>query len=495
MKTNTLCLENPATAGTHVQYALQLKMPETTGETRLPVHFILLMDVSESMLDRNKHENVKHSAGLVLKFLGPTDYMSIITFGEKGKIQCNAVRCDASGKSTIESILQTIHVDGCTNLSAGLSLVKSVMSEFTSSVKTGVLLLTDGHANRGVYSPIGLKQIIKTIHEQFPALSFNYVGYGTDHNSELLKDMAEQTQSGYTVVEDVEGASTVIGDTLGGLFSCAAQMVTVFAPAGTKTLGQFQISVDGKIEVGDLYDGSETVILLSIPKESVREQLKIMGVQMPSLHAIQEVVDLEEWTDGVETPGASHFRISVDLTGLRYQCSSFFRRMRHMDLNGLSEDIQAFRTKVFQECYNDNPVAMMLREECISLETAFANAQQSRIGRRAAAGYIAQVTQHEAYTNLGRGVTRAFTVAPEPEDPVNPAHVHFNGQSLRPPPIGPLRAMTSMYVTTPFSSHTARRVTNAISTMTVAPNDPDAIHEAMMFSQSADGDAHTASNE
>jgi len=478
---NSLCLENPADAATHVQYAVRMKAAENTDGTRLPTHFVLLLDVSESMLDRNKLENVKHSASLVLKFLGPTDYISVVTFGDTGKILCNAVSCVSEGKESVQSILHSVRADGCTNMSASLILVKEIMTGFRHPAKTGVLLLTDGHANRGVYTADGIKGILRTIHEEFPSLSFSFVAYGTDHNADLLKDMAESAQGSYSIVEDLEGAATVIGDTLGGLFSCKAQMVCAKFPPGTKSHGQFTMKDDGTMEIGDIYEGSETVLLVSVPKGSIGEPFQITGVELPSLKQIQIVGELDAWSDAPLTPAHSQFRISVELTGLRYTCSKLFRRIRQMDLDGLEEAIAAFRAKVFHADYNGNLVAEMLREECKSLETAFQAIRRDNLHGGPSTYMRSQLAQHEAYTNLGRGATRA--VAADDDDDDNP--VNFAGVRFGTTTAAPLTATTSAYSTTPYASRTARRVTNIISTISMVPNDPNAVLEAAALAASA----------
>jgi hypothetical protein len=140
-------------------------------------------------------------------------------------------------------------------------------------------------------------------------------------------------------------------------------------------------------------------------------------------------------------------------------------------LTGLLDRIRKFRERIFQEEFNGNSVASMLREECGSLEAALESAQtrQHFGGRRS--DFLSQVMQHEAYTHLGRGATVAVQ-QPRGEDPVN-----FN---------------TTSYVTSPFASRTARRVVNLISTISIAPNDMDAVNEATQMSQNVSqvDDAH-----
>lgn len=476
METRYICIENPATTLETVECAIQIRLEDRGA--RNATHFILVIDISESMADRDKLENVKHSANLVLNFLGPADRLSLITFGNTAQVYCSAVQCTPSEKSTIEGILKTIEADGCTNLSAGLLSVKDVVANSDASIKTGVLLLTDGHANRGIYNSAGILEILSSIHRSLPAVSFNFVAYGTEHNSELLKAMAETIQGAYSIVEGTEGAATVIGNTLGGLFSCTAQMVTLTLPTGSTVQDQYRlanISGQSVLELGDLYDGSETIVLAKIPKALVGVPIVLKGVSLPSLDRFEKTIDATPWSASVAIPpDIQALCVSVELTRLRYKCSNLFKKVRFLhsgDVRGIAEikrEIEEFKAAVANEAYT-GPIIEMLREECASLEEAFRVIQLSPYHRPE---LMARIVQHEAFTSLGRGATQPLS-AHDPEDhdddmdPMHQAHENTVNTS----------------VTSPYSSRMQRSVTNLMRTMSIRPEANAAVAAAAALSQ------------
>lgn len=477
-------------------YALRIwtKPPAPTAEERrLPTHFILVLDTSDSMSDGNKLANVKHSASLVLHFLGNQDWLSIITFGDDATIHAKSVRCDPEQKQVLADALSRIQTDGCTNLSAGLVRVREILaarSPEVAAVKTGVLLLTDGHANRGVFGADPLRSVVRQLNESFPGVSLQVVGYGTDHNAELLKSFADVTQGTYSIVDDREGAATTIGDSLGNLFSCVAQQVSI-APAGLLEVEGTQFITSGnppRVQIGDLYEGNETLVLFKL-KEGATEGAGLMrvgGTLLPSLEPFQATHAFDE---ACETIGPE-LDLSIKLTRARYTVSRLFRELRDYRLGSsrfatIKADLEATEAALSALGHDVNPTVRMLKTECVSIRNAM---QTLLTGTRGEAADIAVRTiAHEAYTNLGRGTVAALAprrrfprsnaVSPptsddETEDPV--------AMQRRAPP--DLNA--SQYLTSPTASRMTNRVTRLMATMSVGGEEAAAAaHEAATLSQ------------
>ena len=423
METTYLILEDPANCISHVPAALHIRATATPTEQpqRNPTHFVLVIDTSSSMEDDSRLENVKHSASLVLNFLGPNDRVSLITFGQESTVHCNSVPCASDQKTVIQGLINNIKPYGCTNLSAGILNVKTVITDTT--IKTGVLLLTDGHANRGVFASDKILDMFNSIHAQFPAVSFTVVGYGTDHNAELMKAIAENTSGAYSIVENIEGAASVIGNTIGGLFSCSSQVVRLKCRAGTVGVGM-PADAAGFIEIGDVYDESEQIVLFNIPKEALGESIRLTGSTLPSMDSFSYEIVPKQWTQGQTGP----LYIAADLTRLRYTCSDLFKKLA--ERQNITADLSRFRSQVYATAYDGNPVAEMLRSECASLE----NAALLNVN-------VAHLYQHMAFNTLGRGTTQSI----QPEDPDEPETAMFSS---------------------PVSSRLQRRVTNLMSSMT-----------------------------
>ena len=379
-------LEGPA--------ALRLSMPAT--DDRIPSHFIALTDVSESMADCDKLKHVKTCLSLLLNFMTPRDKFSLVSFGENSKILLKHVKAEAATIPMIERAIEALTVNGCTNLSAGLASVREIMTEAAGSrEKIGLLVLTDGYANRGVTEPPELQRIVVRMVELYPTLSFSFIAYGTDHNAELMKKMAEDTRGKYSIVETLEGAALAMGDALGGIISCLAQNVLVGVPEGTTVEGPHKV-VNGCIPIGDLYAGSQKLLLLNKKQGNIF----VRGAALPLLDPFNVPI-----TD-IRTDTARN--AEVDLTRLRFTCADLFHDLR----SGTNIDtrLQAFREALNDPFLAGNDVLGMLLAELASLEAAVEDIVQNRgITNR----LRTQLTQHEVYSSAGVGVTRAIRATPQ----------------------------------------------------------------------------------
>ncbi len=477
----------------------------SAGAQRLPTHFILLIDTSDSMADSSKLANVKHSASLVLHFLGPQDRLSVVTFGDDATTHAKAVECTPDQKEALNAMFERIRTDGCTNLSAGLLAVRDMLARrepAVATLKTGILLLTDGHANRGVARADMLRDMVRQIHDEYPDISLQAVGYGTDHNAELLKGVAEQTAGTYSIVDDREGAATVIGDTLGNLFSCVAQRVTVvpgcqIEPEGT----QFVVSGDPpRVQIGDLYEETETLMLFKFKDEDLGYAITVRGTLLPSMAAYESELILDDAV--MEIPWS--VKKAVDLTRCRYRISALFKDLREFRLGAnrfadVLTKVEAEETLLKQPHYYDDAVAKMLLAECASLREATAVLQRGSY--HDVHDMTTRLVSHEAYTNLARGTTQTIQRPPrgnsfseeEAEDPTLTA-ASRNRRVRFPDPIGAgLNATASQYMTSPYANRTARRVTQLMATMSAGGDEAEAAaHEAANLSQMATGEPQAA---
>ena len=387
--------------------AIRIIPPSEDASGRTPSHFIALIDVSESMSDENKLVNVKQCMRTLLRFLTPEDELSIITFGDTGKIVLKRGKMGAAASaSAAAASIESLHTDGCTNFSAGLAYVREILDNVQASgsrLKQGLLILTDGHANGGITDPALLRKVGSNLLERFPSLSISYIAYGTDHNAELLKGMAEDARGSYSIVNDIESAAMTMGDALGSILSCVAQNVSLKTPPGTTVIGNsetYTINADGEIRLGDLFAGNEQLLLLNAANDG---EWVLKGALLPSLDPFHITITEK----GLDTGR----NVEIELTRLRYKCAELFRRMRelathrrgaHRSEDALKRELAEFEDKLRDELFVGHPVLEMLQMELASLKNAMENIQQPEI--------VSQLIQHEVYTALGRGTSQPIHV-------------------------------------------------------------------------------------
>jgi hypothetical protein len=432
METDFICLGSINSNLEKVPCAIRLKAPASVE--RISTHFVLLLDISESMMDNNKLENVKRCSQLIVNFLTAEDSISLITFGDNATLHLKRIKADESNKQIIKSTIEGLYCDGCTNLSAGLGYVREVCEGSTQ--KTGLLLLTDGNANRGLHNTSDLRRIVSDLRNSFENLSIHSVAYGDDHNADLLKAVAEDNQGSYNIVNSIEDTAFAFGETLGGLMSCAFQNVKITVPENSVIHGSYKkTTVDGKttVHIGDVYSGTSPLILLDINSASINNPLcvTIEGMTLP---------DLKGWKINPILYYSETREVDIELVKLRYRCSDILKDIREWgNLSSSQKDeipgrIDKFATDINDVFFNDNQVAMALRAEIPTLRRMYERAKDNMMDN----SERVVMAQHIASINLARGFS----------SPAAPSRHRIRRQNAAPI----LRNQLSAYGLEPFSA-------------------------------------------
>ncbi len=466
----------PATA-TCQPAAILIRPP--ADETRIPLHFLALIDTSDSMNDNDKLNHVKHCLSLLTQFLIPDDFLSVVTFGEGADVVLRRVKGEGASLHTAQAAIRALITNGCTNLSAGLIAVRGLLDEegagaaggaagapAPTPLKPHLLLLTDGHANRGVTLPYKLQELTAAIQARFPTLSYSFLAYGTDHNAELLRSLAAQHLTSYSVVQDLESAALTMGESLGGAMSCCAQGVTIQCPPGTVAHGAYQADATGRIRVGDLYAGSEVYLCIDLPLEGPTT-CTMEGTSLPSMERFHAPIE----ENAVEIPSAS-----ILLTRLQIRVSAIYRQMReyeHGSPPSLAEEVEAIRAALGAPEFDGHPVAEMLRQELPSLDAAV---RRHRHGLDQT--LRTELATHEQFVLLGRGTAQPIAQASWQNRPMvwsmRGGYSSDDDDALGDDPEAPtelprtLRAARASYLS-PTSSTRTRRVAEAMQTLSQAP--------------------------
>jgi Mg-chelatase subunit ChlD len=464
-----------------------LRISVAQRSTRVPTHFVILLDTSDSMNEDQKLENVKQCIHLLMNVLGQNDFLSLVTFASDSRILLNRVPADSIHRSMIEQTVSQIRTDGMTNLSAGLSSVFTVMRGET--LKSGLLLLTDGHANTGTFLADDLRTSMDALLETYPLMSLSCVAYGTNHNAELLQSFSRNSNGPYCIVNSLEDTAVAVGDTLGGLMSCAAQGVELLWPRGTEVQGMYTTTTGENYEIqrfGDLYCGSDKILLAKVPAAELSAgfPIRLRGMEVPAFQPFTHYVGSSRFL-GERDP-------DIYMTRLQNQCATLFRSIRQWNTLSseeratLEEEIEFFATSLNDELIRGLPVHGMLVEELTSMRNALAAVRFSRGGPDQE--LASMLSQHETYVGLGRGATTSIQ-APQGQyrlrrqvalglsnsgtgaggwnsDELNRAQdpEEHDTEPPQTPPRTPL-PQRSITMTTPYQTQEQRRVTEMLRSM------------------------------
>jgi Mg-chelatase subunit ChlD len=381
----------------------------TSRTTRQPVHLILLVDTSGSMEENNKLGSVQRSLTLLLQLLSPDDRISLVTFSDDSTTILRVVTPTSEERQAIQYRIQKLTPEGSTNMSAGLLEARALVEPPTSGRKQGLILLTDGHANIGVYSEQGLIEILTRIQSESPGLSLTTVGYGVDHNAEMLTNLAKAGGGAYNVVNTLEDVATVFGDILGGLVSVSAQKVEIQFPPGSQAFTSFRFLTDAAglttVYVGDLYSDAEITVLFS--SAPALGPLRVKGTDMTTLDPLDRILEPTLLIDGTQIP------LSLRIADYRQQVVTLLKELPtlHGSTSSFREDCEALIRKLQEDdTIRDHPLKAILIED---LQQALTLAQRGHLSQMD----TVEMAQHSAYLGMARGLRSQTTQVPRGHSP------------------------------------------------------------------------------
>lgn len=440
-----------------------------TRNTRQPVHMILLVDTSGSMEMEDKLPSVKKSIQLLLELLSPDDRLSLVTFSDDSKTFLNRAIPTAEERQAILYRVSNLKADGSTNMSAGLLEVRALAEAESSGRKQGVLLLTDGHANIGVHSEQGLLEILQRIQSEKPGLSLTTVAYGTDHNAEMLTNMAKVGGGAYNVVKNLEDVATVFGDILGGLVSVSAQKVEVQFPPGAEVQTSFQTQKDAagltKVYVGDLYADAEITILFKCSPS--HGPVRIKGTDMTTLDPIDTVTEPTLLTNIQTIP------VSLIMAEYRQKVVDLLAKFRVAARAGsIRTDAESLLKQIQDDDrVQDHPLKPILVED---IQQALTLSQRGHLTQTE----TVEMAQHSAYLGMSRGLrTVTSQVPPAPRQRIRrqvaagslvPDDHDVSRPGTPPPPPAPALAAA---VTSPFANRYQTQFASVMRTMSSQPHE------------------------
>jgi hypothetical protein len=447
-----------------VEGALILKGQSSTS--RQPVHMVFVVDISDSMSESRKLDTVKQSLQFIAPLLTQEDMVSLITFGNEAEILLKQV--PASEQTPILGKIQSLRTNGYTNMSGGLMCITDCLADLNRpNMKTGILLLTDGHANKGVSDTPGLKSIVRRLVELHPSLTLTTIGYGHDHQVDLLRDMAEVGGGSYNIVYTLESVATTFGEVLGGLTTVVAQNVEVRVPAAVQLKTGYSIRRNAAneqiVRVGDVYADNEILILFAAEQGTT---LRVTGHDMTTLSALDIALQpTVPATDTQEIPK------SVQIAMFRYEVSELLRQSvrSHTATSPLTQTAEDLLTRLRTLPYASEQLIQMMIDDIEQLLVSMdAGPMPERI--------TTNLVQHSAYLAMGRGLRSQM-----------PAEESFDQDILRgamstPPRNRSMRSLSPPALTTapslrhartanvdttfsPFSNPNQRRTTQALRTM------------------------------
>eukprot|EP00768_Dysnectes_brevis_P000204 gnl/Dysnectes_brevis/1044_a1164_1665.p1 GENE.gnl/Dysnectes_brevis/1044_a1164_1665~~gnl/Dysnectes_brevis/1044_a1164_1665.p1 ORF type:complete len:524 (-),score=207.14 gnl/Dysnectes_brevis/1044_a1164_1665:464-2035(-) len=320
---------------TEMIYNISLSSIEDEDERRGSLDIIAVVDKSGSMSGA-PIRMVKATLDFIADALSERDRFSIVSYGDSSSIDMPLNRMDASGKQQATRSISRIKAGGKTALCGALVRALDVMASASNPRDVrAVLLLTDGIANIGPSETAAVKSWMHYAHQSVlePAVRFdpysylrdvlrsgmtrealeemmgeplprdfnaegdgvaaredaglmppdyqaqrpipcvvNTFGFGADHESEFLEELATEAGGAYFYIRDEEEIRDAFADCVGGLLSTIAtgMRLTVEARAGRVLEAyhsSFPSAMEGAVltvELGDLQGEEDRDLLVRV---------------------------------------------------------------------------------------------------------------------------------------------------------------------------------------------------------------------------------------
>jgi len=257
--------------------------PKDAQEPRAPSRTILALDVSGSM-SGEPLEHVVRSVDRLLDTFAADDEVGVVAFSDQATSVVEPVKVDVAGKRLVRARVARLHANGNTNVEAGLELGAELLKDVKDGMRRGVVLLSDGVPNRGAYTAETLREAVK---RHRPSCSFFALGYGKDHNEDILSAVGDAGGGGYEFVADPSTCIRAFARALGAQADVVASRVElVIAPADGVEVVRFvgkeemRFSKEGVVvALPDMVLGARSVVVaeLVVKAPSVEKLLARLG--------------------------------------------------------------------------------------------------------------------------------------------------------------------------------------------------------------------------
>lgn len=338
---------------------------KTEQGERNSTHTIILLDVSGSMDESDKLKNVKKSLNFLIKFLQSTDRLTLITFNSMSQIVIQNMNVTPEYLTTFQYTIDTIRAYGGTNLSSGLLNVKSVLErcavENQNISKTGLIILTDGHANEGLSRSDDILRIVESIKLSLPSLTITTIGYNEDHNAELLKSIAVNGGGSYNIVNNNDQVATVFGEILGGLMTTVVQNCYVKFDSTWKSLNMYtstESNGETILNIGDINAESETILLFTNTNNS---NVTVTGVRTKDFTTITQELLFNAST-------VSQNKQPYHITYIRLVVANILQNLKTLTKDYVRDILKPIKEYLEQPINILHPLTSYLKQEITSIE-------------------------------------------------------------------------------------------------------------------------------
>jgi len=195
---------------------LKMKKAEITKE---PTLFLFTIDNTGSMEERDTSGKTKIAIVIqtlvnVLHYLSEQTaeiFVRVHSFNHDVTTEIDTVKISKENVGELADKIRAIRAYGVTNMGNALQIANETLHDYVSENPGHQLchiFMTDGYATTGVVST---QELTEMVSDSFGNV---FVGFGEDHNANLLKSFSDIGSSAYQFVNDMENTSLIYGEAL-----------------------------------------------------------------------------------------------------------------------------------------------------------------------------------------------------------------------------------------------------------------------------------------
>ncbi len=292
--------------------------------TDAPFHIGLLIDTSGSMSERGRIETVRTTLQLLVAHMREEDALSLISYNHEASVLCSR----ESNKERILACVASLEAKGGTNFEAAFLALRGIPVD-------AIFVLTDGQVNQGLITLAGLRHLAARC---FPRIPMHTLGYGADHNAELLRGLSVGSRASYTFAESDE----VIPATVGGIVGALRDQV-----------GDCEVVWEGDAECMEV--GAETQAYWIGPICTQKEQWVVWDGHPTNLHI--------RWRGGELTLPEAREGDAVIPHIFRTKSIALFDRLRSNPHAVRKEDLDDLEQQILRSGAESHPLLLRIQAE------------------------------------------------------------------------------------------------------------------------------------
>lgn len=259
---------------------LEFTAPENPTTAARPGRTLMLvLDRSGSMAGEPLTA-AKDAIARLVRQLAPHDCFGLVIFDSQAEVVVPPMLMSEHSMDDVQRAIAGLRPGGSTDLSAGYLLaLREVKRSLVTTQHTGatLLLVSDGHANKGITQPDRMKAVAaKALAE---GIVTSTLGLGLGYDEVLLDTITRGGNGNHRFAPDVDSAVAEIQETVTDLLDVSVLAVTARITPEGDAIDGIRLRQDLPVwrepgslvvNIGDLYAGEERKLLITLDVPAVK---------------------------------------------------------------------------------------------------------------------------------------------------------------------------------------------------------------------------------